>query len=631
MLRSTLTLCGFVCGWFCCLVGQAQERLPNPFDLLPEAQATPAAAPQVEQSTPAPATTELPKSASDSPPTQAPTREENFQQNSTGQLAGRDSSSDTGASELAESSEQGRLPPAGEVADPMPADDRPGADSGLGDGQLPLPPKAEVAKAEAIRFDVPVVDQVLEKSFAKALLIDANGPIFGRFHWYLNQRLDIAKRDGVDLVLIRLTTPGGYVDEAIQLGRRLRDVDWATTIVFVPDETISGGAIIALGADRIYMRPQALIGDAGPVRMGMGGQFEHAEEKVVSYLAEAIRSLAEAKGRPGALAQAMVDRQFKVFEAIEIATGKRVYLSESELKKDPQGLHFQVGDAVPEAGENRFLTVNGNRALELGLCEGVFNSEDQLLAALRIDQLQETKLTWVDSTVYVLNRPVLTAILLIIGLIGLYLEIAAPGISVAGLTSMLCFGLFFWSHALGGTSGWLEVVLFAAGVICILCEMFVLPGFGVFGISGIVLVVFSLVMASQDFVLPEDPMQWRVFQRNLLLVLASVFGVILLFIGHVLFLDSLPGLNRFKLSTPEDAGGEFTSPGLTGLTHSSGKLSSECQIGAEGVADSDLRPSGKVRIGDQLLDVVTEGDYVSRGTPVQVLRVEGNRVTVRAK
>jgi membrane-bound serine protease (ClpP class) len=160
-----------------------------------------------------------------------------------------------------------------------------------------------------------------------------------------------------------------------------------------------------------------------------------------------------------------------------------------------------------------------------------------------------------------------------------------------------------------------------------LFELFVLPGFGVFGISGIVFVVLSLVMASQDFIIPDNASEWSQLRGNLLIVLGSVLGVMVLFFGQILLLDSIPGLNRFRLEAPVE-GAESGEP-LTALTRSAASQLMQAAVGDEGRAESDLRPSGKIKIGDRLFDVITEGDYVEAGSQVEVLRIEGNRMIVR--
>jgi len=487
---------------------------------------------------------------------------------------------------------------------------------------------AEAAVAE-IAGDMKVVDAadpVLTKSYQRAMIIDFDGPIFGSQHAYLNNRLQRARQSGIDLIIIRMTSPGGLLEESLELSRRLSQIDWATTVAYIPKEAISGGAIIALGCDRIYMHPRALIGDAGPIVLGVNGMFEHAEEKTVSYLSRAIREIAEAKGRPGAIVEAMVDRNLKVHIATEKASGATDFLTAKQIAEPAVAERFDVGASIPEAGENRFLTVAGSRAVELQLAEGTFDSEEDLLAALTIEQRMQTRKNWIDSTVYLLNRPWLTGLLLFIALVALYIELAAPGISVAGLTSLACFGLFFWSHAVGGTSGWLEVLIFALGVTCFIVELFIVPGSGIFGLSGILLVLLALIMATQDFIFPDTKIEWEQFQMNSLIILGSMTVVGILLVAQLLLLDSLPGLKRFQLSAPEIEGPTVAATELLTKPATETYLP---QVAEQGVAESVLRPSGKVLFGQQLIDVVTEGDYLDPGTPVEVIRREGNRIVVR--
>jgi membrane-bound serine protease (ClpP class) len=227
-----------------------------------------------------------------------------------------------------------------------------------------------------------------------------------------------------------------------------------------------------------------------------------------------------------------------------------------------------------------------------------------------------------------LNRPWLSGLLLFVALIALYVELAAPGISVAGLTSLACFGVFFWSHALGGTSGWLEVLIFVLGVLCIVVEIFLLPGFGVFGLTGVLLVLLSLIMATQDFILPNNKIQWEQFQTNSLIVLGSIAVVGILFLAQLLLLDSLPGLKRFQLRTPS-VDGTLSAAGTELLVSTATSEVALPNVGDQGVTESVLRPSGKVVFDTRLIDVVTEGDYLDPGTPVEVIRREGNRIIVR--
>ncbi len=655
-IRTDLLLVGFIT--FCQLC-TAQEQIPNPFDLLPTTRqqtplaqepdqprveagsselefnvpadvlgSSPAVDNSVDTTRPNMPSAELPDGFAEAPA--ATVGDASSLDSANSDSANSDSANSDSANSDPGNSDPGNSGSvnSGSVADGDDANAGQASPAGPAREEGLAEPQPGQAKPDPKQAPGPV-DNVLTQQFDKAMIIDLQGGIFGKFHWYLNHRLDMAQKQDVDLIIMRLTTPGGDAEASLQLARRLRDLDWATTIIFIPEEAISGGAIISFGADRIYMQTGALIGDAGPIRLGMRG-FEHAEEKVVSYLAEAVRELAVSKGRPGAIAEAMVDRKLVVLEATEIANGKTTFVTQEQVDANPA--MYQVIGPVPETQQDRFLTVTASRAEELLLCEGVFASEQDLLAALTIGNLTQTELNWVDSTVYWLNRPWLTALLLIIGLVGLYFELAAPGISVAGLTAVVCFAVFFWSHALGGTAGWLEVLLFLVGVTCMICELFLLPGFGVFGISGIALLVLSLVMASQDFVVPDSPQQWSQLRSNLLIVVGSVLGVMVLFIAQVLLLDTIPGLNRFRLAAPE--GEPVAAVGaveINRLVHKEAAFTSRNQVGELGVAESDLRPSGKVMIDGGLLDVVTEGDYVSAGTPVEIIKIEGNRVIVRRR
>jgi membrane-bound serine protease (ClpP class) len=459
------------------------------------------------------------------------------------------------------------------------------------------------------------------QEFERPYLIEVNRPIDGLLRWYIKNRLERARALDSDAIIIRLTTPGGDLEDSLAIARLLRDTHWATTIVWIPEEAISGGAIVALGAQFVVMKSTAMMGDAGPIMFGPGGQFIYAEEKIVSYTATAVRELAVASNRPPALAEAMVDRKLKVYEATDLDSGETVFLTELQTKDEKLAAKYEIGAAVPEAGNDRFLTVGAQRAKEMRLCDEVFISEEEMLRAIGGTKPMMTGLDWKDRLVYTLNRPWLTALLLIIGVLGLYFELSAPGLGLPGLIAIFCFGVFFWSHFLGGTAGWLEVLFFVIGVSCLLIEIFVLPGFGVFGITGISLVIVALIMATQDFLVPQSPLQWEQLQRNSLSVLAA-FLVLGLLVGvQLLVFDNIPGLRRFQLRPAEQISASETALTATPVT--------QVALGDVGVSQSDLRPSGKAMIKEQLVDVLTEGDYVERGTTVHVVRIEGNIVTVR--
>jgi membrane-bound serine protease (ClpP class) len=426
---------------------------------------------------------------------------------------------------------------------------------------------------------------------------------------------------GADLIILEIDSPGGLVEESFRIAEKLTELRWAKTVAFVPRgaEAISGAAIVALGCDEIIMAADSQLGDAGPIKMG-GDAFEHAEEKLLSYLVGKIRPLAEANGRPPALAEAMMDRHCEVFEVTNKQTGKRTFMSKQELQAARDAGEWEVGPLVFESRDGVFLTVSGRRAVELQLAEGNAQTREDLKARYGL-AVEPTVLehTWVDTTAYVLTRPLVTALLLIIALVCMYIEFSAPGTAVGGLIATLCFAAFFWSRFLGGTSGWLEVMLFVTGLAFVAVEIFLLPGFGISGMLGGILVVVSIVLASQRVVIPRTS-----YDLNSLLTFLSVMvGSGVGFVGLALVLRRyfglIPTLSGIVLQPPAPepaAAAEPQTDWRAGL------------LGAEGVSVTALRPAGKARFGERTLDVVAEGSYILQGNPVRVVSIQGSRVIV---
>ncbi len=197
-------------------------------------------------------------------------------------------------------------------------------------------------------------DALLDRHYSRAMIIDVNGPIFGSLKSYINNRIEAARRAKVDLVLFRVESPGGSLDDSIELSRTIAAIDWATTVAYIPREAYSGAAILVLGCDRIFMHPRAVLGDAGPIQLE-GDAFRFVEQKRVSAIAAVVGQLAEAKQRPAALAEAMVDRKLSVFEATNNQTGNRIYLTSEQIKLKEFTDAYTIGPALPETGSIAFL------------------------------------------------------------------------------------------------------------------------------------------------------------------------------------------------------------------------------------------------------------------------------------
>jgi len=284
---------------------------------------------------------------------------------------------------------------------------------------------------------------------------------------------------------------------------------------------------------------------------------------------------------------------------------------------------------VLESADDRFLEVNGSRAVELQLAQAVVNSRDELVGRYTLrEPLVLLEQTAVDRAVAILNMPLITGLILVLGLVALWFELSAPGIGLGGLVSGLCITLFFWSRFLGGTADWLEVILVLAGVVFMAVEIFVLPGFGVAGITGLLLLLCGLVMASQSHFIPQSSRAMSHLGTSVLVLLAS--GGLAVIIGAVFgrYFGSFPILNRLILKAPAPVAdeGDFDEKGKP---LAAGSHAYSVSVGDWGVAESPLRPAGKAVFGEAYVDVVTDGSFVEAGRQVRVIKVSGNHIVVR--
>jgi membrane-bound serine protease (ClpP class) len=467
------------------------------------------------------------------------------------------------------------------------------------------------------------------RGYSNAVLIRLEGEIGPLTQQFIFRKLDAAQQRAADLVVIEIDSPGGTVDESFGIAERLRDIDWAHTVAYIPREALSGGSFVALGCNDIVMAREATVGDAGPIFLPEGTLFfQHVPEKVRSYLERRVRDLAEAKGRPPALAEAMVDNKLVVFR-VQNEEGEIGFLSDAEItdaKAADPPVNWRKVKPVLETTDDDFLTLNGVRAVELTLAQGNAASREEIKSRYRVDgQLFVFQWTGIDTTVLILNNRWITGLLFVVGLIALYVEFSAPGVGLGGLVAGLCFSLFFWSRVLGGTAGWLEVTLFVMGLVFLGVEMFVLPGFGISGLTGLLLVIASLVMASQSFAVPDTDLRWNTFLANVLVVVGAMVAAIAVMVALSSYFGTIPILNRLALRPPTPAEPSMASP--NGGTNTASDL--PLKVGDIGVAASLLRPAGIAFFAEEPYDVVTEGTFIEKGARVKIMKIQGNQVVVR--
>lgn len=474
--------------------------------------------------------------------------------------------------------------------------------------------------------------EAMKESFAdldgrRVRLIKVQGPIDTVLENFLQRQMDRAVAEGAQILIFEIDSPGGLLVQSMNLAQAIAALDptRVRTVAYVPSMALSGAAIVALGCDEIYLHPDAKFGDAGAIfAAGAEGKFERVPEKLLSPIRVGLQGLAEKKNRPVAVVEAMADRKLIVYQVTHRDNGNTWYMSEAEIHAS-NGEWIQ-GPQVRETNGELLLTVDGRRAHELKIAQSPVQDADQLKTRLGVPEavrIVPVKQTWVDAMVFILNSPAVTVLLLVLGVALIYLELHFMT-GLLGIGAALCFSLFFWSRFLGGTAGWLEVVLFLLGVGCLVLEFTVIPGFGVFGISGILLILASLVMAIQTIGNLEPSYDMRQLATALMMVIGALLGVMIFGLSMNQFLPRMPFYNLLVLSPPEALVPEMSGASVRAIIAGDDRL-----VGRRGKTLTVLRPSGKLDLDGDVLDVLSDSGYIAAGEVVEVISAKGNRIVVR--
>jgi len=400
---------------------------------------------------------------------------------------------------------------------------------------------------------------------------------------FLARTLREAEEAGAAAVVLDINTFGGRVDAAVAMRDALLNSP-VRTIAFINQRAMSAGALIALACNTAIMTTGGTIGAAAPVVGGRSGETQPADEKSVSYVRSEFRATAETRNRPAAIAEAMVDADVEIAGVIE--KGKLLTLTTS------QALEHKVADL----------------------------SADTLAAALAASGIPDAdariaQQTWAETLVRFLTHPVVSSLLMTVGLLGPIVEIRTPGFAVPDTVGLLSLGLFFWGHWIVQLAGWEESLLVSLGVVLVAIEVFVLPGFTVAGLAGIIALVAGLGMTLVGAGATSNAIIVALGRvaLSILVAMAAAFALVRL-------LPRLPFGRRLVLETGMQ----------TDLGYVSAPESDRQWLGRTGTALSPLRPAGIAGIDGARVDVVSDGGFIEAGTPILVTRVDGNRIVVRA-
>ena len=317
----------------------------------------------------------------------------------------------------------------------------------------------------------------------------------------------------------------------------------------------------------------------------------------------------------------MIDPNVELFQYRNKETGDARWMSVEEAADLRDAANWTQG-ATLHAG-NEPLVLRGTKALDSGIAFQTVDSFDQLERLYGVSQVAFVEPNWAMKLVHALASPGLATFLLMLGLVGMYIELKTPGVGVGGVVAATAFILFFWSKYLDQTATQLEIILFVSGVVLMLIEIFVVPGVGVFGLAGGLMVIFSLVLASQTFIVPRSEADLNELRRSITVVAAAGLGMMALAFATRKYLPKAPLFNRLVLEPPPP------EERIT-LSHREALADYTHLIGVAGEAVTDLRPAGRAIVSGQIIDVIAEGVPLDRGTAVVVVAAHAHRVLVRA-
>ena len=394
-----------------------------------------------------------------------------------------------------------------------------------------------------------------------------------------------ADEQGVETIIFEIDTFGGRVDAATVIRDAILDTK-ATTIAFVNKRAISAGALISLSCDKIAMTRAATIGAATAV----DAEGTKASDKVISYFKAEMRATAERTGRDPKKAEAMVDEQIDI-PGFSAEVGRPATLTTE------QALHYQMADETAE------------------------NLDDLMqIYDLTDVEIVYIELNWSEHALRFLTHPIVTSILLAVAMFGLIAEVRTPGWGVGGTLALAALGLFFGSHLVVRLAEWSELLLFVAGLALLVVEIAFIPGFGIAGLVGILLMVASLLLSQLGQAELWEIKDVDAIAAKVGWLAASMIGAIVMSAAFLRALPRFAAFNRLILQSETPAAEGYVS---------APRERDEELLGREGVALSDLRPVGVGSFEGRRLDIIAEGEFIPGNTRIRVIEARGSRIVVR--
>ena len=476
----------------------------------------------------------------------------------------------------------------------------------------------------------------------------------------LKRRIDQARAAGATTIILDMNTPGGLVTSSIEIADLLRNLEGVRTIAWVNTTAHSGGALVACACDEIVMTRSSRIGDSQVIMGGPGGATAIPKElqpKAYTPVIHDFRTSARRNGYSLILAEAFVVPEREVWWLENAKTGEREFVFKEEKETripaaQPAPADSSLADAPakpewklvetyfdpllnkdvearqPVDTDYELLQMSPSEAIAYGFAKAIVSSEPELRTRYELSNVVRFAPLWSETLALWLTSMYVRGFLLMVIVLSAYVEFHTPGVGLAGLTTLIALAIFVGAPYLSGLANVWEIVLVLLGIGLIAVELFVIPGFGVLGIGGLMLLLVGLLAT---FV-PEEP--GRSFpllfpslpstvEAIKMAVVTMVGAMTASFLGMIIlsrFLPKMPVFNRLVPANPTPSG-----------VHPDDPYFGAARVSDMGTTEGPLRPAGKARFGSLIVDVVTQGEYLESRVPVEVIERRGNRVVVRAR
>jgi len=472
----------------------------------------------------------------------------------------------------------------------------------------------------------------------EAAVITCHGMIDDGLLESIKRRTEIALEQGVDYLIYDIDTFGGGLFAAYDISDYFLDKinPKAHTVAYVSKKAISAGALISVACEDIVMKEKTRIGDCAPIVMG--GKLEGIErEKIETDTRTTFATSAEHNGYPEALLKSMVTRQMEVYRVRNTATGQYEFFEGDRLPKDANA--YDLGDKELIVSSDELLTLTATDAVEYGVARAQVKDIDGLLDFLAerdgvefVGEPMVLRTNWSEEMVRWINSPAVMAVLVMLAMLGVYIELNSPGVGLPGLVAVISIVIIVGSKYMVDLANWVEVLMLVAGIVLLLVEVFVLPGFGIAGFLGIFCIfagMFGMLNPNlpNEIPWPDSDIEWDIFADGALGLLAGCGGFVILAWAVARYLPKIPFLRGLILvpSVAPQGGAMRVS-----MTSPPGDERPRVQVAERGEVTSALRPAGKVRFAEAIVDAIAEAEFLDKGTAVEIIEIHGNRVVVRA-